>query len=292
MMCIGVVVETDWFLPQHHAFFDMIRDMRVNVTSDNEQIVLQRKTSTFMLGIYGVIIVAVLAVFAITGYVRLASVPDPSKTLNSYCTALRKQDFGMAYRQLDLATQQTANVILFTQFAEDNAGAGNVTDCTVRNVQVTNLSATGNIDYTYANASKHSMFYQLNALNGNWFISNVVIPTPATSLTTYCKAIQSQDFATAYGLVASDVKVQETEAQFADASKRFVQDGGGAIKSCSVANVSSSGNGAAGTVTYVSSTGRIATIDYTLTDESGIWRLESQMPHGTSVPSNSSSGDN
>jgi hypothetical protein len=119
------------------------------------------------------------------------------------------------------------------------------------------------------------------------------------TLITYCNAIKQQDFATAYSQVSSSVKSQRTEAQFASSMQQFLKAGGSSLARCSVSNVASSGANAAGTITFTSTSGKIAVIDFVLVDENGLWRLESEQPrvfNGKATPaasptSTTNSGD-
>jgi len=229
--------------------------------------------------IYGGAILAAVVIFGLVTYNILNATPTSSKTLNTYCTALKTQDYGTAYKQFDPSTQKLFSVIEFVQYASDNAGAGKVADCQVKNVQSTNTQSTGNVAYTYANKSVRSVNYKLSSnTNGDWKITNVLISTPSIVLDSYCNAVKQQDYATAYAFVSNDVKVQETEGQYATKTKRFGLAGGKGVASCSVSNIVNGGAQAAGTITYTSVQKKVAIVDYVLVEESGIWKLDSEQP--------------
>jgi limonene-1,2-epoxide hydrolase len=242
--------------------------------------------------LYGSVILAALLIFGVVTYNVLNATPSPTKTLNTYCTALKAQDYGTAYKQFNSATKQLFNVVEFVQYASDNAGAGAVTNCHVVSAHNTDTQGIGTIAYTYNDRSTRSINYKLASdANGDWYITNVLISTPSIVLNSYCDAVKRQDYATAYKLVSNDVRVQETEAQYATHTKRFAAAGGKGIASCIVSNIVNGGAQAAGTITYTSLQGKEATVDYVLVEESGVWKLDSEQPRlsGTNSSSSSSS---
>lgn len=228
--------------------------------------------------IYGSILLIALAICVISGLIAFSTLPNPTRTLTAYCNALKRGDYGTAFKQLDETTQQTFNVIAFTQYSEDNEGAGTVKDCLVANVQASSNSASGTIRYTFANKSNHAIGYALSYIGSSWFITNASISTPKTTLTDYCNALLKQDFKTAFNLVSNDVRTMETEAQFATRTQAFLQAGGGNVTSCAVSNIINSGSSATGTLTFTSASKKTAVIDFELSLESGAWRLVSEQP--------------
>ena len=165
-----------------------------------------------------------------------------------------------------------------------------MTDCHVVNVQSTDTQGTGTVAYTYDNKSTRSIKYTLKSdANGDWQITNVLISTPSIVLNRYCDALKRQDYTTAYSFVSNDVKVQETLQQYSIKTKRFALAGGKGIASCTISNIVNGGAQAAGTITYTSMQGKVATVDYVLVEESGIWKLDSEQPR---LPGKSTSGTN
>ena len=253
-----------------------------------------RRRVWVMPAFYGGVILAAIIIFGIVTYNVLSATPNATKTLNTYCTALKTQDYGTAYKQFDSATQQLFNGIEFLQYASDNAGAGAVTDCHVTNVQSTDTQGTGTIAYTYNDKSTRAVNYIVKSnASGDWQITNVVISTPSILLKSYCDAVKRQDYATAYTFVSNDVKIQETEPQYSAKTKRFAIAGGKGIASCSISNIVNGGAQASGTITYTSIQKKVAIVDYVLVEESGIWKLDSEQPRlpGQGAPSSTQGAD-
>jgi limonene-1,2-epoxide hydrolase len=236
------------------------------------------RTPRTIFAIYGGILAFAIVVCTLTTVFALRVLPDPGHTLTAYCTALQRRDYGTAYKQLDSATQKLFNVVAFTQYSEDNEGAGAVTGCDIANVSATNASASGTVRYTYANHHRLPVTYTLSYTASNWFITNASISTPKATLTTYCNALMKRDYPMAYTQVSNDVKAQESEKQFATRTDAFMKAGGGGIASCVVSNVINSGGSATGTLTFTSSSKRTAIIDFVLSLESGSWKLVSEQP--------------
>ena len=98
--------------------------------------------------------------------------------------------------------------------------------------------------------------------------------TPGKTLTTFCNALKSQDYQTAYDQLSTGLKNQFTESQFAAA---FSNNGGsGNVTNCSVSNTSDNGTTGNGTITYTFANGSTVIDDYRLVDESGEWKINNQ----------------
>ncbi|GAC1678152.1 MAG: hypothetical protein PVS3B1_18760 [Ktedonobacteraceae bacterium] len=199
-------------------------------------------------------------------------------TLNTYCNALKSQDYGTAYKQLDNNTHTAFTIVDFTLYSEDNAGAGKVQNCSVKSVNSGTTQATGIVDYVYNTNKTQSSNYMLHYEQNTWRIANVSISTPSSTLHAYCEALKKQDYPAAYDLVSGSIRSKDTLAQFTQRTDRFVQDGGG-IASCQATNVSDTGADAQGTIVYTSNRGKTATLDYTMVLENGAWKMVSQQIH-------------
>ena len=89
----------------------------------------------------------------------------PTETLNAYCSALKHQDYLVAYGQLSSDVQSKATE---AQFAA-SFGSTKITDCTVSNVD--DNAGTGTINYTASDGSTAAFDYTLVNENGIWGIN-------------------------------------------------------------------------------------------------------------------------
>lgn len=191
----------------------------------------------------------------------------PSLTLNTYCTALAGQDYQSAYNQLTTSLQSQAGTE--AQFAT-SATNNNIKGCNPSNVN--DAAGTGTLTYNRSDGNKTSATATLVNQNGTWKI-NVLqsISTPTETLLTYCSALKVQDYQAAYAQLSSTAQAQETEAQFAANFKSIT------VTQCVVSNV----NDVAGTgqITYTLGSKGAGTFDYTLVNENGSWKINSERQH-------------
>jgi FHA domain/Domain of unknown function (DUF4878) len=101
--------------------------------------------------------------------------------------------------------------------------------------------------------------------------------TPEKTLTTYCNALQSGDYQTAYNQLSSSLTSKFTEPQFAQLSQvSFAAVGG--LKSCTVSNVQENGSTATGTITGTFGNGKTQPSPVSLVNQNGTWKLTSSNP--------------
>ncbi|HVB22236.1 MAG TPA: FHA domain-containing protein [Ktedonobacteraceae bacterium] len=188
----------------------------------------------------------------------------PTLTLNSYCNALAQQDYQTAYNQFSTSLQ--SQVGAEAQFAA-YATANNIKGCTMSNVN--DSAGTGTLTYIRGDGNKTSASATLTNQNSTWKINALqAISSPTETLLTYCNALKTQDYQTAYAQLSSAAQSQETESQFAaNFSTATVSD-------CKVSNVNDTAG--TGTITYTLSNGNTGPLDYTLVNESGTWKINSE----------------
>ncbi len=105
-------------------------------------------------------------------------------------------------------------------------------------------------------------------------IAAAVRSTPEKTLTTYCNALKSEDYQTAYNQFSRANQSQESEAQFAAAfSSTHVK-----ITGCSVSNTSDDGTLGQGTMSYTTNANVNGIIDYQLIQEDGAWKISRETP--------------
>src|SRR5260370_32834 len=217
--------------------------------------------------IVGVLLIGAI-VFGVIGYVNRST---PTKTLNAFCNALKGGNYQTAYNQLSSGLQaKFGSEAQFAAGYSSNGGLGKITGCTVSNVDDT--AGTGTVTYIRGDGNKVSAVETLVKENGTWKIkAQQFISSPTETLLTYCSALKTQDYQTAYSQLSSSAQGQETEAQFA-ANFNSIK-----VTECAVSNV----NDTAGTamITYTLGDGRTAVPYYTLIDENGAWKIYNEQTH-------------
>lgn len=192
---------------------------------------------------------------------------NPALTLTTYCNALVGADYQTAYNQFSSAAQsQIGTEAQFAAFATTLK----LKDCTVSNVN--DSAGTGTVTYIRGDGNKVSAVETLAKENGTWKIkAQQFISSPTETLLTYCSALQSQDYQTAYSQLSSAAQGQETEAQFA-ANFNSIK-----ITQCAVSNVNDTAG--TGTITYTLGDGRAPVLYYTLVNENSTWKINSEQTH-------------
>ncbi len=194
----------------------------------------------------------------------------PSLTLTTYCNALVMGDYQTAYDQFSSTAQ--SQIGTEAQFATA-ATSTKIKDCTVSNVNDT--TGTGTVTYLRGDGNTVSANETLVKGNVTWKISGQqFISTPTETLLTYCSALKSQDYQTAYDQLSSSQKSQQSEAQFA------ANFNGIKVTECTVTNVNDTAG--TGTLNYTISNSRSSAqgvFDYTLVKENGVWKINSEQKH-------------
>lgn len=102
----------------------------------------------------------------------------------------------------------------------------------------------------------------------------VTSSTPQQTLTLFCDALKSRDYATQYNLFSSSVQSRASEAQYAAQVEQSDSQAGG-VTSCIVSNVNQSGSSATGTLSLTFGNGVTGDEFYTLILENGVWKINS-----------------
>lgn len=194
----------------------------------------------------------------------------PSLTLTTYCNALVMGDYQAAYNQFSSAEQ--GQIGTEAQFA-GIATSTKIKGCTVSNVNDT--TGIGTVTYLRGDGNSVSANETLVKENGAWKINaQQFISTPTETLLTYCSALKSQDYQTAYDQLSSSQHSQQSEAQF------VANFNGIKVTECTVSNVNDTAG--TGTITYTLSNGSATAqvvLDYTLVKENGSWKINSEQKH-------------
>ena len=215
--------------------------------------------------ILGVLLIAAIA----SGVIGYQNRSTPTKTLNAFCTAIKGGDYQTAYNQLSSGLQaKGGSESAFAAAFSTNGGLGKVTSCSVSSVD--DGAGTGAINYTFSGGSSLIVDYTLVDESG-WKI-NAQHPrsTPSFTLNTYCNALSTQDYQTAYDQFSKNFQSQAgTETQFASAAAATK------VKGCTVSNVNDPGK--TGTLVYARGDGNKVSETDTLINENGTWKINDQQ---------------
>ena len=194
-------------------------------------------------------------------YQKLRSTPEA--TLLYFCNNLTLGDYQSAYSLLSNTMQgQVGTQDKFATFAKTT-----LKSCKASNVN--DGAGTGTVTYNRTDGNIVTADDKLVNDNGTWKIdSQQFRSTPTETLLDYCGALLTQDYQTAYNQLSSTAQSQETEAQFA-ATFAGVQ-----LKDCAVSNVNNTAG--TGTITYTATSGTTAVADYTLVQENGVWKIDTE----------------
>jgi hypothetical protein len=102
-------------------------------------------------------------------------------------------------------------------------------------------------------------------------------PTSKETLTIFCNALETRNYATQYDQLSSTLQSQASEAQYAAQVGQTDKQMGG-ITGCTVSNVSNvSEDDLSSTATLTLTRGNGTTVDeiYTLIIENGVWKIDS-----------------
>ena len=187
-------------------------------------------------------------------------------TLTDYCNALNGKDYQTAYNQFSSSYQsQNGSESSFVAAI----GTRKLKGCTVNFSTVNDAAGTGGITYTTTDGNNYSANAKLVKENGTWKINDQqFVSSPTLTLLNYCYALKTQDYQAAYAQLSTTAQSQETEAQFAaNFNSVTVQD-------CVPTNVNDSTGTAS--INYTLNGGRTVTLDYTLVNESGSWKINTE----------------
>ena len=185
----------------------------------------------------------------------------PTLTMHTYCSALKSGDYQAAYNQLSTTAQSQESE---AQFAA-NFSPHPPNDCIVS--QVNDTIGTGTITYTYSGGTKLIADYTLVNESGTWKIkTEQPRSTPTLTLASYCSALKSGDYQTAYNQLSSSLQGQITEAQLASS---FSTD---KVTNCRVTNIDDTAG--TGTINFTYASGSSKVFDFMLIDENSTWKIQ------------------
>ncbi len=103
-------------------------------------------------------------------------------------------------------------------------------------------------------------------------VYNLTRSTPEKTLTSYCNALKTGDYQTAYNQFSRAIQSQESEAQFASAFTITH------VTNCSVSDTSDDGTLGRGVMSFTTNINVNGINDYQLIQENGEWKINNQIP--------------
>jgi limonene-1,2-epoxide hydrolase len=207
----------------------------------------------------------VVIALAFGGYIYFnRSTPD--KTLDTFCSAMQKQDYQTAYNQLAYTLQ---NIEMEGDFANTLRANGKVNTCSHGSTSTVNNKATAKVTIITGNGQASSSNVTLISDDTNTWKLSLFPTTPSMTLTAFCNALQNKDYPTAFAQLTNEIKRLHAEAQF---------EADFANLTCSYGNISQSGSTATSTVVFKTSSGQIASAKVALVqdgDSTNNWKINS-----------------
>lgn len=225
---------------------------------------VKRRNRRFIWIGLGVLVVIALAV---VGYIYFTR-STPEKTLDAYCNALLGQDYLTAYNQLATGLQHNETESGFAQMVE---AQGKITSCSHGSANINGATALVNFIFASSSGQNSNSPVTLIQDSGNTWRISVPFP-PAITLTTYCHALKNKNYQTAYDQLSNSLRSQLSEVVYETNESQGDRSVGG-ISNCTVSNVNEGDSSATGTITFLAGNGQTGIDHYTLTNESGIWKI-------------------
>lgn len=109
--------------------------------------------------------------------------------------------------------------------------------------------------------------------------------TPDQTMTTFCTALQNNDYPTAYKQLSSNAQQRETEQQFASGLRSGFNRVGG-LSACTAQPATINGNSASSMMQWTFNTfaGQAVPVPTQLISENGIWKIDSAKPQVQGAP--------
>ncbi len=180
--------------------------------------------------------------------------PTPEKTLDTYCEALRVQNYVAAYNQLSASLQ---NMETEPQYAAIYQALGKTTTCTHGSANIITNTATASLTLVTSGHTYNGMVTLLQDSSNNWKIS-ILLSSPEMTMNTFCNALAMGDYQTAYSTLTSVLRNQAPESQF---------EAGFAGLTCSYSGIRVSGIDAVANVIFTNGTGTTAPAIVTLIED-------------------------
>ncbi len=250
-----------------HAYPGIVPPGFVSPTPGYVPATKERRKNRFLMWIGLGLGLLVVIGLAIGGYFYFTR-STPEKTLDTYCDALLGQDYLTAYNQLSTSLQTTERE---SQFVHTLQAQGRITSCKHGSANINGALALVNLVFLSSSGQSSNSPVTLTQDSASTWKISVPFP-PAVTLNTYCYALTNKDYQTAYDQFSSFIKSQVTESDY-ETNESQGESSVGGISKCTVSDVSESGTSATGTITFFAGNGQSGASHYTLTNESGFWKI-------------------
>lgn len=219
-----------------------------------------RRKLWIILGSAGLVLLIVLATSGVLLYMN--SLPTPAKALAAFCTSLQSKDAQAAYNDLSSRFQNKTPESLFASFF------ASVTSCTPGSPTQAGNTATATLSTISAVHADNDHVTLVQDSNNAWKIDDVAnLSGLRRTLDTYCGALQSGDYATAYGQLSTKLQGKLTETQF---SSFFPK-----ASACSYGSLAFAASGATITITTATASGQTVNDPVSLAqDSSNGWKID------------------
>jgi hypothetical protein len=197
---------------------------------------------------------------------------EAARTLYTYCTAFKNQDYATAYALLDSDSQHTLRLADFIHIIQRSTEMSTIVACHVGTVRTMGALVWGEINYSQSNGGAFTIDYLLRKQDHRWRISHLVESSSDLLLTTYCYALAIQAYPLAYTVWSTPVRHEMTISAF---SRKLHS---AAITGCDTTAVGINGTRAFAMIAYTTkyASPRLYFVD--LIYDEGCWWIDNQRP--------------
>jgi limonene-1,2-epoxide hydrolase len=199
----------------------------------------------------------------------------PDKTLTTFCNAMKSGNALEAYNQYSVKYQH----VYVRQQLESDLVADEVISCSYSSVSFSGNTALARLKLIFASGAANSDTVTLSqdGSSGNeWRIDNAVNLSPVGMLATFCGAMKSGDYRTAYARLIRQYQSRYPARQFA--ADLSVDK----IVACTYGSISISGRDGLAMVTFAYSSGVVDNDVVTLNqDATNAWKIENGIKLAT-----------
>lgn len=139
---------------------------------------------------------------------------EATRTLYTYCMALKSQDYTAAYAHLDTDSQHSLRLTDFIYIIQRPTAMSTIVDCRITAIHVVGTFAWGGISYKQSDGTTLMVDYTLRKQGHSWKISHLTTSTSDLLLATYCYALTKQVYALAYTLWSTSIRREITVSAF------------------------------------------------------------------------------
>lgn len=139
---------------------------------------------------------------------------EATRTLYTYCMALKSQDYTAAYAHLDTDSQHALRPADFIYIIQRPTAMSTIVNCRITAIHIVGTLAWGGISYKQSDGTTFTVNYILREQDHSWKISHLTASTSDLLLATYCYALAKQAYTLAYTLWSTSVRREITVSAF------------------------------------------------------------------------------